>query len=174
MMNSKLLLTLFVGITAVWYFIISPLFVENFAGPDSQGDLVLRNLYRQIHNLEALSRNEVSQNNDYAGGSQGISKERLVMEDIARRISRLKTAARYEIANRRMTVPVKRQDLPPLGYDFTDCHDGDCQLKMDYNERILGIPSAPGNRHGYHYNNRPYQTSRVPAEQIQAEDMHMV
>jgi hypothetical protein len=172
-MNSKLLFILFAGIF-IWYFLISPFAVENFSGPDSQGDLILRNLYRRIHNLEALSRNEVSQNNDYAGGSQGISKERIVMEDIAREISRLKTAARYEIANRRMTVPVVNNNFPPLGYDFNDCYYGDCQLKMDYNERILGIPSVPGNIHSYYYNNRPQQTSRIPAEQIQAEDIHMV
>lgn len=144
---------------------------EGFDNPDAQGDLVLRNLYRQIHNLEAISRNEVAQNNDHPGGNHNISKERLTMEHLAQQIAKLKSYARHEIAKRRM--PVKRQDLPPLGYDFEDCYYGDCQLKMDHNERILGIPSVPGTRHSYHYR-RDYETSRIPGESPHAEDMHMV
>jgi hypothetical protein len=144
---------------------------EPFYGPDSQGDLVLRNLYRRIHNLEAISRVEIAQNNDFAGGDHGISKERLAMEHIAREIARLKSYARQEIAKRRQ--PFRIRNKPPLGYDFNDCYHGDCQLKMDYNERILGIPSVPGNTHSYHYN-RKFNSLRVPNTQQEAEDMHMV
>ena len=144
---------------------------EGFYNPDAQGDLVLRNLYRQIHNLEAISRNEVAQNNDHPGGQHNVSKERLIMEHIAQELSKLKGYARREIAQRRL--PVQRQNKPPLGYDFEDCYYNDCQLKMDHNERILGIPSAPGSTHGYYYN-REFKTSRIPAEDVDAQDMHMV
>ena len=76
---------------------------EHFYDQTSEGDFVLRNLYRSIHNLEAVTRLEVAQNNDFAGGNHGISKERLVMEHIARELSRLKGLARKEIAYRNMS-----------------------------------------------------------------------
>lgn len=172
MLNTLLLI--FIVATLTWYCTRNyqkTHMEENFYGPDSQGDLVLRNLYRRIHNLEAVSRIEIAQNNNHPGGNHNISKERLVMEHIAREIARLKGYARHEIAKRRL--PVQHQDKPPLGYDFEDCHYNDCQLKMDHNERILGIPSVPGNTHAYYYN-RKYDTLRIPAEEQEAEDIHMV
>lgn len=144
---------------------------ENFHNSNAEGDIVLRNLYRKIHNLEAITRLEVAQNNDYAGGNHGISKERLVMEHIARELAGLKGLARREIAERR--IPFEAKNKPPLGYDFEDCYYGDCQLKMDHNERILGIPSAVGSTHSY-YTNRPYETSRIENIQENAEDYSMV
>lgn len=144
---------------------------EPFYNDLAEGDLVLRNLYRRIHNLEAVSRLEVAQNNDFAGGGHGISKERLVMEHIARETARLKGLARKEIARRR--IPARLRNKPPLGYGFQDCYYDDCQLKMDHNERILGVPSVPGNTHSYYYN-RDYETSRIPNIQQDAEDYHMV
>lgn len=182
-LNSLVCVALIAFVT--WWLIGGGPFTENFLtnsstpyyggapyyGESEQGDLVLRNLYRQIHNLEAVSRYEVSQNNDHAGGNHNISKERLVMERIAQQIAKLKRYAREEIARKRL--PVKRTDLPPLGYDFDDCYYNDCQLKMDHNERILGIPSAPGSIHTYHYR-RNYETNRIPAESPYSEDMHMV
>jgi hypothetical protein len=136
-----------------------------------QGDPILRDLYRQIHNLEAMTRIEISQNNNFAGGNDGSPRDRMVMENIALEIARLKGNARQQIARTR--APVQLNNPPALGYDFYNCHNGDCQARMDYNERILGIPSAPGSYHPY-YNNRLYETSRVPTEDQAAQDMMMV
>ena len=167
MINTLMLIVVVAFI--VWY--LTKNSMEGFYNPDEQGDLVLRNLYRQIHNLEAISRIEVAQNNDHPGGNHSVSKERLYMEHIAKQLARLKSYARHEIAKRR--IPVQRENKPALGYDFEDCYFNDCQLKMDHNERILGIPSAPGSTHAYHYK-RQYDTSRIPADSPHAEDMHMV
>lgn len=128
---------------------------------DSQGDLVLRDIYRQIHNLEAIARNEVAQNNDFPGGSQGIPRERLVMENIAMDIARLKGTARYLIAKNR--IPTLDANPPYLWKrDHKD---------YDTSERILGIPSVPGNNPMYYENSWPYNTGVVPRESPGSEDL---
>jgi len=128
---------------------------------DSQGDLVLRDIYRQIYNLEAIARNEVAQNNDFGGGSQGVPRERLVLENIAMDIARLKGQARYLIAKNR--IPTLDANPPPIWRrDHKD---------YDTSERILGVPSVPGNNPMYYENAWPYNTNVVPRESPGSEDL---
>ena len=71
-------------------------------------------------------------------------------EQIYNEGSRLRNQARQDIAKRRL--PFKAQNPSPIGDSFDDCHFGNCQINMDYDERIIGIPSAPGSYHGYYHN----------------------
>ena len=113
-------------------------------------DEELRNLYRNIHNLEAVDRIEINQNNGAGGGSHSINQQQYLSEQFYKENSRLQNLARQDIARRR--TPMTAQNLPPIGDSFNDCHLGDCQIDMDYDERILGIPSAPGTIHSYYKN----------------------
>ena len=135
-----------------------------------QGDPVLRDIYRQIHNLEAMTRIEVAQNNNFPGGNDGSPRERMIMENIALEIARLKDLANKFIAENRM--PYVRRDLPPIGGDFDNCYYGNCQYKLDLQEKILGIPSVPGVIHPYYNQRRPFETSRLPKEYL--DNMSMV
>lgn len=109
----------------------------------------LRNIYRNMHNLEAIERIEIAQNKGLSpGGGQNINQEKYLGEQIFNEGSRLRKAAMEEIeANRLPYVP---QHPSPIGDTFDGCHFGDCQINMDYNERILGIPSVPGSYHSYY------------------------
>jgi hypothetical protein len=111
-------------------------------------DEVLRNLYRNVHNLEAIDRIEINQNNGAGGGNHNVNQQQYISEQLYKENSRLQNLARQDIARRR--DPMTPQNLPPIGNSFDDCHLGDCQINMDYNERILGIPSVPGTIHSYY------------------------
>jgi Ca2+/Na+ antiporter len=109
----------------------------------------LRNLYRNMHNLEAVERIEIAQNKGLsAGGGHNINQEKYLGEQIFNEGSRLRKAAMEEIEDNRL--PYVPQHPSPIGDTFDGCHFGDCQINMDYNERILGIPSTPGSYHGYY------------------------
>lgn len=114
------------------------------------GDDVLRNAYRNMHNLEAVERIEIAQNNGSGGGNHGINQQQYLLEQSYLAGSRLREQAMRDIAKRR--APFTAQNPSPIGNDFDDCHYGNCQFDMDYNERILGIPSVPGNVHSYYHN----------------------
>lgn len=126
----------------------APLF--NQAPSFEQGDPVLRNVYRRWHNLEAMDRNEIARNHEFAGARHNTSRKKFIQDHIYREISKLQSVARNDIAKKR--VPWRAKNPSPIGDDFGQCHFGDCQLQMDWSERILGIPSSPGNIHSYHYN----------------------
>ena len=160
----------------IFFAVVTQYFWKLFAGPEffnqpiftedveANTGLALRDIYRQIHNLEAISRNEVLRHNSgwhSSGGQHNTSRERFVLEEISKEIARLKQAAQVYIAQHR--APVQRQGYPPIGYGYTDY----------WGERILGIPSVPGNIHSYHMNPL-YETNRIPKEQSHAEDMHTV
>lgn len=112
------------------------------------GDDVLRNLYRNMHNLEAVERIEIAQNNGAGGGNQGVNQQQYLLEQSYLEGSRMREQAMRDIAKRR--APFVPQNPPPIGNSFDECHYGNCQFDMDYNERILGIPSVPGNIHSYY------------------------
>lgn len=114
------------------------------------GDEYLRNLYRNIHNLEAVERNEIAQNHEFPGSSMGISQDKYILEQTYKEGSRMQHQARQDIAKRRL--PIHAKNLSPIGDSMNECHYGNCQMDMDYNERILGIPSVPGNIHSYYHN----------------------
>jgi hypothetical protein len=148
MIDSTLLLL--VGILIVAGLFIHDDRRETFYEHQAQGDPKLRNIYRRIHNLEAAGRNEIAQNHEFPGARHNTSRDVFTLEHIWRENSRLGSLARNEIAKRR--VPFRAQNPSAIGDDFNRCHFDDCQLQMDWNERILGIPSVPGNIHTYHTN----------------------
>jgi hypothetical protein len=118
----------------------------------THSDEILRNLYRNVHNLEAIERIEIAQNKGLSpGGNQNINEEKYLGEQIYNEGTRLRRAAREEIAANRL--PYVAKNPSPIGDSFDECHFGDCQINMDYNERILGIPSVPGSYHSYYHNN---------------------
>jgi hypothetical protein len=117
-----------------------------------QGDNTLTNLYRRLHNLDAIQRTEVFQFNDaLAGGSYGIPRQRYVGEAYDRAMMDLKQQIREEIAARRRPYS-EAYDVPtkPLMGNFYDCHMGDCQVEADKEGHFLGLPSQVGVVHGYY------------------------
>ena len=144
-------LAVFILITGFALYVMNCVSTEHFYSHIHQGDEVLRNVYRRMHNLEAVARNEVAQNHGFSpGGGHNINKDNYMLEYIYREGSHLRSQARQDIARRR--VPWHARNSSPIGDSFNDCHLGNCQVNMDYNERILGIPSSPGNVHSYHHN----------------------
>lgn len=128
---------------------------ESGAQADRQGyggDLHLTNLYRGLHNMDAIQRTEVFQFNDaLAGGSYGIPRERYVGEAYDRGMMNLKQHIREDIARKRRPYS-EAYDVPttPLLGNFQQCHAGDCQWDADEEGHILGIPSQVGTRHAYY------------------------
>jgi hypothetical protein len=115
------------------------------------GDLTLTNMYRRLHNLDAIQRTEVFQFNDaLAGGSYGIPREPWVGEAYDRGMMDLKQQIREDIAKKRRPFD-EAYDIPtkPLMGNFWECHMGDCQWDADSEGHILGIPSQVGTRHAY-------------------------
>lgn len=117
---------------------------------NGEGDEVLRNLYRNMHNLEAVERNEIDQIHEFPGSSMGISQDKYILEQTYKEASRMQHQARQDIAKRRL--PMHAQNLSPIGDSMNEYHYGNGQMEMDYDERILGIPSVPGNIHSYYHN----------------------
>jgi hypothetical protein len=116
------------------------------------GDLHLTNLYRTLHNMDAIQRTEVFQFNDaLAGGHYGIPRERYVGEAYDRGMMNLKQQIREDIGRRRRPYS-EAYDVPttPLMGNFWQCHVGDCQWSADEDGAILGIPSQVGTRHAYY------------------------
>ncbi len=100
-----------------------------------QGDSTLRNLYRQLHHLDATQRAEVFQFNDaLAGGTHNIPAEPYIGEAYDREMSKIKQTILADIAatrrgyNELLDTPTK-----PV---FHSAGRGD--------DRILGIPSQIG------------------------------
>ena len=124
-----------------------------YPGPSKQyqGDLTLTNMYRRLHNMDAIQRTEIFQFNDaLAGGSHGISRERWVGEAYDRNMMDLKHRIREDIAKKR--IPYDEESVPtkPLMGNFWDCHMGNCQWDADSEGKILGIPSQVGTIHPYY------------------------
>lgn len=118
---------------------------------DFGGDLTLTNMYRRLHNLDAIQRTEVFQFNDaLAGGHYGIPREPWVGEAYDRGMMDLKQQIRKDIAKKRRPHD-EAYDIPtkPLMGNFWDCHLDDCQWDADEQGHILGIPSQVGTRHAY-------------------------
>jgi hypothetical protein len=118
------------------------------------GDIALNNLYRQIHNLDNITRVEILRNFGTnfsgAGGDFGSDGNRYMAELLDRNRMRLQAQARNDIAKRR--IPYQAQQRSYLGGNLSDCHFGECQFAQDSDGKILGIPSVPGNIHPYHEN----------------------
>lgn len=115
------------------------------------GDNTLTNMYRRVHNLDAIQRAEVFQFNDaLAGGSYNTPVEPYIGEAYDRQMMDLKQQIREDIAAKRRPYS-EAYDVPtrPLMGDFNSCHFGDCQWDADAAGHILGIPSQVGTRHGY-------------------------
>ena len=115
------------------------------------GDLTLTNMYRRLHNLDAIQRIEIFQFNDaLAGGSYGIPREPLVGEAYDRSMMDLQQQIREDIAKKRRPFD-EAYDIPtkPLMGNFWECQVGDCQWDADSEGKILGIPSQVGTRHAY-------------------------
>lgn len=116
------------------------------------GDLTLTNMYRRLHNLDAVQRTEVFQFNDaLAGGHYGIAREPYIGEAYDRSMMDLKQQIRDDIAKKRRPYS-EAYDVPtkPLMGDFGQCHMGDCQWEADSVGAILGVPSQVGTRHAYY------------------------
>lgn len=115
------------------------------------GDLTLTNMYRRLHNLDAIQRTEVFQFNDaLAGGHYGIPREPWVGEAYDRGMMDLKQQIREDIAAKRRPYN-EAYDIPtkPLMGNFWECHMGDCQWDADSEGKILAIPSQVGTHHAY-------------------------
>lgn len=117
------------------------------------GDNTLTNLYRRLHNLDAIQRTEVFQFNDsLAGGSYGIPMQPYIAEANERAMMDLKEQIRQEIASRRRPFS-EAYDIPtkPLMGTFDECYlNGDCQAQADAEGKFLGLPSQVGLVHGYY------------------------
>ena len=117
------------------------------------GDLVLTNLYRKLHNIDNIMRVDVFNHLHHPGSAEGNDSIFYTGEWMDREMSKIKSQIRENIAARRRPyaepywnqVPTK-----PLGGNFNECHLGNCQWDLDNDGKILGIPSVPGVRHAYH------------------------
>lgn len=135
---------------------LDPPYLLRNAGAEAEtegfgGDLTLTNMYRRLHNLDAIQRTEVFQFNDaLAGGSYGVPREPWVGEAYDRGMMDLKQQIREDIAAKRRPFD-EAYDIPtkPLMGNFWECHVGDCQWDADAEGHILGIPSQVGNHHAY-------------------------
>lgn len=119
------------------------------------GDMHLATWYRKLHNTEAIARNDVFQDPTHLhpGGGNGIDKRFFLGEALDRNRMLLQKKIRDDIAfHREPWSDAYADNLPttPLGGNFYDCHLGNCQWKLDYDGKILGIPSQPGVRHPYY------------------------
>jgi len=117
-----------------------------------QGDNTLTNLYRRLHNLDAIQRTEVFQfHNGLAGGSYGIPRQPYIGEANDRAMMDLNQQIREEISARRRPFN-EAYDVPtkPLMGDFYNCALGDCQVQADKEGHILGLPSQVGITPGYY------------------------
>lgn len=116
-----------------------------------QGDLILTNLYRKLHNLEAMSWNEVMGHSHVknAGGGEAGDRQFYIAEAIDRERMRIQRQIKDIIASRRIPY-TDAFDESPIGGNFYECHMGNCQWDLDIEGKILGIPSVPGIRHTYH------------------------
>jgi hypothetical protein len=116
-----------------------------------QGDNTLTNLYRRLHNLDAIQRTEIFQfHNGLAGGSYGIPRQPYIGEANDRAMMDLNQQIRDEISARRRPYS-EAYDVPtkPLMGDFYNCGLGDCQVQADKEGHILGLPSQVGITPGY-------------------------
>ena len=125
--------------------------------PSEEGatDMSLARLYRKLHNTEAIARIDVFPDpvHAHAGGGDGSDKRFWVGEQLDRERMLIQKKIRDDIAfNRRPWSDAYAENVPhtALGGNFYDCHMGDCQWDMDYDEKILGIPSTVGTRHAYY------------------------
>lgn len=119
----------------------------------------LQDIYREIHNLEAIARLEIDSTNEGSGGSHGTSRNRFIMERLSMRISYLKDLADQYISRK----PVRINNISPIHYYNTpEDHDG---------SKFLGIPSVPGSIHTYH---NPEILYRMPQEHNFVENMLLV
>lgn len=125
----------------------------------SHTDITLANLNRELHNTEAIARIDVFQDpiHLHGGSDDGIDKRFWLGEQLELKRMLLQKKIRDEIAfNRKPWSDAYNYNVPttPLGGTFDQCvgvgEDGDCQIAMDYNEQILGIPSTLGTRHVYY------------------------
>lgn len=118
-------------------------------------DATLYDLQRKLHNIEAVTRVDVFPDPIHAhpGGGDGSDKRFWVAEQLELERSSIQKKIRDIISSRRKPWSDAYPDNLPttsLGGDFYDCHFGDCQWDMDYDEHILGIPSTVGTRHVYY------------------------
>lgn len=118
-------------------------------------DMSLARLYRQLHNTEAIARIDVFQDPTHAhpGGGDGTDKRFWLGEQLDRERMLIQKKIRDDIGfRRRPWSDAYADDVPhtALGGNFYDCHLGDCQWDLDYDEKILGIPSTVGTRHAYY------------------------
>ena len=117
-----------------------------------EGDIKLTNLYRQLHNLDAIQRTEVFKFGDaLAGGGYGIPAEPCVGEAYDRAMMNVNQQIRTDIAATRIPFN-EAYDVPtrPLMGNFANCELGNCQWDADADGRILGIPSQVGTQPAFY------------------------
>lgn len=116
----------------------------------------LTDLYRRLHNLEAIMRGEVFQfNSSYAGGNQNTPAEPYIGEAYDRARMKILAEIKELIRSQRLEVSELHPNGSPLGGNYDECASSDyaaarCQYRMDKEGRILGIPSQVGNP-AYYY-----------------------
>ncbi len=132
--------------------------VDAYPGPlqaveyTRSGDNTLTNLYRRVHNLDAIQRTENFQFSDtFAGGSYGIQRQPFLGEAYDRAMMHMNEQIRQEIAQRRLPFS-EAYDVPtkPMMGNFYDYYIGDYQVQADADGKILGIPSQVGIVPGYY------------------------
>jgi len=110
----------------------------------------LTDLYRRLHNLEAIARGEVFQfNSAYAGGNQNTPAEPYIGEAYDRARMNILAEIREFIRSQRLEVSELHPNGSPLGGNYDECASSDyatarCQYNMDKEGRFLGIPSQVG------------------------------
>lgn len=124
--------------------------------PKCGSSTTLSELYRRLHNLEAISRAQVFQfNSAYAGGNQNTPAEPFIGEAYDRERMRILALIQEEIRCNRAKVSGLHPNGSPLGGSYDDCASSNydaakCQYQMDKEGRILGIPSQVGST-AYYY-----------------------
>ena len=110
----------------------------------------LTDLYRRLHNLEAIMRGEVFQfNSAYAGGNQNTPAEPYIGEAYDRARMKILAEIKDITRSRRSEAHELHPNGSPLGGSYDECAASEyatarCQYQMDQEGRILGIPSQVG------------------------------
>ncbi len=114
------------------------------------GDMKLANMYRQLHNLDDINRQEVLEHSHIAiatpGGDDGINRQWYIAEGLDRERMKLQRQINDSISEAR----VPYSDAFAYGLPHTELGSGCSQYEQDLQGQILGIPSVPGVLHPYY------------------------
>lgn len=120
-------------------------------GQLTQGDPVLTNFYRKVHNMDKFNRIDVMEHSHIQtpGGGLGINRQIFIAEAVDREMKKKQKKINDYISSHRKPYS-DNNIISPIGGEFDTCFFGDCSQKYNEQGKILGIPSVPGTRHTYY------------------------